>query len=77
MVEDNNVECVHPNEPIKVDDFVVATRDIADIQRMSVGLVKEISGNKIIVYFIGKNKVVETNSGNVSFLDIIVKCIAY
>ena len=44
---------------------------------MSVGLVKEISGNKIIVYFIGKNKVVETNRGNVSFLDIIVKCIAY
>ncbi|CAD7772511.1 Recombination endonuclease VII [Candidatus Methanoperedenaceae archaeon GB50] len=70
MVEDNNVECVHPNEPIKVDDFVVATRDIADIQKMSVGLVKEISGNKIIVYFIGKNKVVETNRGNVSFLDI-------
>jgi len=51
MVEDNNVECVHPNEPIKVDDFVVATRDIADIQRMSVGLVKEIYGNKIIEYF--------------------------
>lgn len=70
MVDDNKAECVLTNVAIKVGDFVVATRNIADVQTMSVGLVKEISGNEITVYFIGKNKTVKTDKSNIAFLDI-------
>jgi len=70
MEKDNNEECVLPHVSIKVGDFVVATRDIANIRIMSVGLVKNISGNEITVYFIGKNLTVKTEKNNVAFLDI-------
>ena len=41
---------------IKVGNYVVATRNIGDIEERSVGLVKEVSGHKITVLFIGKTR---------------------
>ena len=41
-----------------------------DIAEIKCFLVKNISGNEITVYFIGKNKLVKTNRSNVAFLDI-------
>lgn len=55
---------------LKVGNYVVATRDIKDIEECSVGLVKNVSGDEITVFFIGVNKTVKTNSNHVAFLDV-------
>jgi transcription elongation factor Elf1 len=59
-----------PNIVIKIGGYVVATRDINGIQKRSVGLVAEILGTKITVFFIGSNKTVETDNNHVAYLDI-------
>lgn len=55
---------------IKVGDYVVATQDIGNIIKRSVGLVKSISGEEITVFFIGKKITVKTDVKHVSYLDI-------
>ena len=39
---------------IKVNDFVIITEKIKEIEKNSVGFIKEISKNKAKVFFIGK-----------------------
>ncbi|MBF0211527.1 MAG: endonuclease, partial [Desulfamplus sp.] len=58
------------NITIKRGDYVVATKDINDIQERSVGLVGDVLGEKLTVFFIGANKIVEINSNYVAYLDI-------
>lgn len=59
-----------PDTNIEVGSYVVATRDINNIRERSVGLVADVSGGKIVVFFIGASKTVETDSNHVAFLDI-------
>lgn len=59
-----------PNIPIKVGNYVVATRDINGIRVRSVGLVKKVSIERITVFFIGASKTVETDSNHIAYLDI-------
>ena len=59
-----------PNANIKVGIFVVATQNINSIQERSVGLVKNISGEDIIVFFIGADTTVKTDGNHVAYLDI-------
>ncbi len=58
------------NIAITVGNYVVATRDINDIRERSVGLVGDISGKKITVFFIGANKTIETDIRHIAYLDI-------
>ncbi len=55
---------------IKTGDYVVAIRDIGAIRERSVGLVGDISGKKITVFFIGANKTIETDNNHIEYLDI-------
>ncbi len=55
---------------ITIGNYVVATRNIGNIPERSVGLVKEVSGGEITVFFIGANRNVKTDSGYVAYLDI-------
>jgi len=55
---------------IKIGDYVVAIRNIGGIQERSVGLVKNVSGEEITVFFIGANKTVNTDGNHVDYLDI-------
>jgi len=59
-----------PNANIKVGSYVVATKNIKSIQELSVGLVKNISGKDITVFFIGANTTVKTDGNHVAYLDI-------
>jgi len=59
-----------PNASIKVGGYVVATRNINSIQERSVGLVKNISGEEITVFFIGANMTMKTDGNHVAFLDV-------
>ena len=58
------------NITIKAGDYVVVTKDINDIQERSIGLVGDVSGEKITIFFIGANKTNETDSNHVAYLDI-------
>jgi len=58
------------NISVKTGDYVVATKDIDGIKERSVGLVGEVSGKKITVFFIGAGKTLETDSNHVAYLDI-------
>jgi transcription elongation factor Elf1 len=55
---------------IRKNDFVVAMNQIGDIVERSVGIVKEISNEKIVVFFIQKKKLVITSINDVNFLDV-------
>lgn len=55
---------------IKVGGYVVATRSINNIPERSVGLVKNISGGEITVFFIGSNTIVKTDDNHVAYFDI-------
>ena len=44
---------------IKVNDFVVLTEKIKDIEKNSVGFVKKVKSNKATVFFIGKQKEID------------------
>ena len=55
---------------LNVNDFVIASKQIDDIEKQSVGLIKKISGDQITVFFIGKKKTIKTSSKNITFLDI-------
>lgn len=55
---------------LNIGDYVVANRNIDDIQERSVGLVEEVSIDEITVFFIGKKESVKTQSNHVDYLDI-------
>ena len=55
---------------IKVNDFVVLTEKVEDLDKNSVGLVKEIISCQIKVFFIGKNKEVNIDLSKIKFLDV-------
>ena len=55
---------------IKVNDFVVTTKNIEDIVERSVGLVKEVSNKSIKVFFIGKEKTITVSDDEILFLDV-------
>ncbi|MBI2076443.1 MAG: Hpy99I family type II restriction endonuclease [Candidatus Aenigmarchaeota archaeon] len=59
-----------PNVSIKVSNYVIATRNIGDIQVRAVGLVKNVSAREIVVFFIGANKTVKTDGNHVAYLNI-------
>ncbi len=55
---------------IKVGDYVVAIRNIGDIQARAVGLVKDVSTVEITIFFIGASKIVKTDGNHVAYLNI-------
>lgn len=55
---------------IKVGGYVVAKRNIKSIQERSVGLVKNISGEEITVFFIGVDMTMKIDGNHVAYLDI-------
>jgi RNase P subunit RPR2 len=55
---------------LKVGDYVVADKDINDVVRRSVGIVKEVPNEKITVFFIGMAISVVTDDDHVSYIDI-------
>ena len=55
---------------IKADDYVVATKSIGIIPKRAVGLVKNVSGSEITVFFIGKQTTVKTDGKHVAYLDV-------
>lgn len=57
-------------QKITTNDYVVATTNIGEIKERSVGLVKEVSGEEISVFFIGANELVKTDGNHVEYLDI-------
>jgi len=59
-----------PDINIKIGGYVVAMKNIENIKERSVGLVKNVSGDEITVFFIGANKVVKTDSNPITYLDI-------
>lgn len=58
------------NTPIEIGNYVVATKNIGDIPNRSVGLVKDLIGKEIIVFFIGANATIKTDSTCIIYLDI-------
>jgi hypothetical protein len=57
-------------EKLKIGDYVVATRNINNIKEWSVGLVRNIFGKEITVFFIGVDKAVKTDNNHVAYLNI-------
>ena len=57
-------------EEIKIGDYVITNKDINGIRQNSVGLVKSVSGDNIVVFFVGKGKKLKVNSKDVSYLDV-------
>lgn len=55
---------------LNVNDFIIASKKIDDIEQKSVGLIQKISADQITVFFIGKKKTIKTSSKNIGFLDI-------
>ena len=55
---------------LNVNDFVINKTQIENIVKNSVGLVKCVQPNTVVVYFIGKDKNVTVPISNVEFLDV-------
>jgi RNase P subunit RPR2 len=55
---------------IKVNDFVVLTEKVKDLDKNSVGFVEKITMHKAKVFFIGKNKEVNIDLSKIMFLDV-------
>lgn len=53
-----------------IDNFVIATKDIDNIVKNSVGIVKAINGNFAMVLFIGKNEIKRIEIENLKIIDI-------
>ena len=51
-------------------DFIIATSRIENVVKNSVGLVNEITPNKLIVYFVGINKVLEVKENDIELIDL-------
>ncbi len=55
---------------LNVNDFVISTKEVDNIEKNSVGLVKKIAGEQVTIFFIGKKKNIQTSNKNIKFLDI-------
>jgi len=55
---------------INVNDFVVLTEKIEDLDKNSVGFVKNITSSTAKVFFIGKNKEDDIDLSKIKFLDV-------
>ena len=55
---------------INVNDFVVLTEKVKDLDKNSVGLVEKVNASTAKVFFIGKNKEVNIDLSKIKFLDI-------
>ena len=55
---------------IEKNSYVIATKNLTDVLKHSVGLVKAINGNYAMVYFIGKNLIVRLKFDTLKFIDI-------
>lgn len=55
---------------ITVNDFVVLTKKINDLEKNSVGFVKKVKSNKATVFFIGKQKEIDIEFSIVKFIDV-------
>ena len=55
---------------IKVDDFVILTEKVKDLEKNSVGLVKKVTPTDAMVFFIGKDKEVSVDLSKIEFLDV-------
>ncbi|MDR0231728.1 MAG: endonuclease VII domain-containing protein [Dysgonamonadaceae bacterium] len=56
---------------IKVNDFVLLTIKVKDIDVNSVGFVEKVNASKAKVYFIGKNKETNIDLSKIRFLDVL------
>lgn len=55
---------------IKVNDFVVLTEKVKNLEKNSVGFVEKISTSKAKIFFIGKKKEIEVELSKIKFLDV-------
>ena len=55
---------------MNTNDFVIAMRPVNGIVKNSVGVIKSVSQEGILVYFIGKNKEVRVPFGSIAVIDI-------
>ena len=55
---------------INVNDFVILTEKIKDLDTNSVGFVEKVTSSKAKVFFIGKNKEVNVDLSKIKFLDV-------
>ena len=55
---------------IKVNDFVVLTEKVRDLEKNSVGFVEKITSSKVKVFFIGKNIETDIELSKIKFLDV-------
>jgi len=55
---------------IKVNDFVVLTEKVKNLEKNSVGFVEKITTSKAKIFFIGKNKKIEVELSKIKFLDV-------
>ncbi|MBU0579473.1 Hpy99I family type II restriction endonuclease [Patescibacteria group bacterium] len=51
-------------------DFVIATSKIENVVENSIGIVKETATDKLTVYFVGSNKVLEVKESNIALIDL-------
>lgn len=55
---------------MNTNDFVIAMRPVNGIVKNSVGVIKSVSQEGILVYFIGKNEEVRVPFGSIAVIDI-------
>lgn len=55
---------------MNTNDFVIAMRSVNGIVKNSVGVIKSVSQEGILVYFIGKNEEVRVPFGSIAVIDI-------
>ena len=53
-----------------IDNFVIANKNIDNIVKNSVGVIKALNGNFAMVLFIGKNELKRTEIENLEIIDI-------
>ena len=51
-------------------DFIIAKEKISTVKKNSIGIIKQISQNKITVFFVGDAKNITINKKYVQYLDI-------
>ena len=55
---------------VKVNDFVVLTEKVKNLDKNSVGFVEKITATNAKVFFIGKNKEIDVELSKIIFLDV-------
>ena len=56
--------------PLRENDYVIAVNNIFDIPQRSVGLVRGIRANKVLVFFIGPGKDLEVDINQIRVIDL-------